>query len=197
MGATAAVLLGGGPSIAAYALAAVAATAVTITRPVQAVLMPSLARTPEELTAANVASGWIESLSILGAPALAGVLLGAGGAGTVFAVMAGVALAAAVLVAPVRGPAAAGAGNPVADTLDGLAVVAREPGPRALVWLLGSRIARDRRLRRALRRARRRGSAPRRRDSGLPERRVRRGRRARRRWSPWRSSGVAGSRPRC
>ena len=137
MGATAAVLLGGGPSLLAYGLAAVAATAVTITRPVQAVLMPSLARTPEELTATNVASGWIESLSMLGAPALAGVLLGAGGAGTVFAVMAGVALAAGVLVAPVRGPAAAGAGNPLTETLDGLAVVAREPGPRALVWLLG------------------------------------------------------------
>ena len=137
MGATAAVLLGGGPSLLAYGLAAVAATAVTITRPVQAVLMPSLARTPEELTAVNVASGWIESLSMLGAPALAGVLLGAGGAGTVFAVMAGVALAAGVLVAPVRGPAPAGAGNPLTETLDGLAVVAREPGPRALVWLLG------------------------------------------------------------
>ena len=137
MGATAGVLLGGGPAVAAYALAAVAATAVTITRPVQAVLLPSLARTPEELTAANVASGWIESLSILGAPALAGVLLGAGGAGTVFAVMAGVALAAAILVAPVSGPSAAGAGNPLAETLNGLAVVAREPGPRALVWLLG------------------------------------------------------------
>lgn len=137
MGATAAILLAGGPAVAAYALAALAATAVTITRPVQAVLMPSLARTPEELTASNVASGWIESLSILGAPALAGVLLGAGGAGTVFAVMAGVALVAAVLVAPVRGPAAAGAGSPLAETLDGLGVVAREPGPRALVWLLG------------------------------------------------------------
>jgi hypothetical protein len=137
MGATAAVLLAGGPAVAAYARAAVAATAVTITRPVQAVLMPSLARTPEELTAANVASGWIESLSMLGAPALAGVLLGAGGAGTVFAVMAGVAVGAAFLVAPVRGPAAAGAGTALAETLDGLGVVAREPGPRALVWLLG------------------------------------------------------------
>jgi hypothetical protein len=137
MGATAAVLLAGGPAALAYGLAALAATAVTITRPVQAVLLPSLARTPEELTAANVASGWIESLSVLGAPALAGVLLGTGGAGTVFAVMAGVVLAAAMFVAPVRGPAPAGAGNPLEETLEGFGVVAREPGPRALVWLLG------------------------------------------------------------
>ncbi len=137
MGATATVLLVGGPALVAYALAAVAATAVTITRPAQAVLTPSLARTPEELTAANVASGWVESLSVLGAPALAGVLLGLGGAGTVFAVMAGVALVDAVLVAPVRGPDPMGGSTALAGTLEGLRVVAREPGPRALVWLLG------------------------------------------------------------
>jgi hypothetical protein len=138
MGATATVLLSGGPALAAYGLAALAATAVTVTRPVQAVLMPSLARTPEELTAANVASGWIESVSVLGAPALAGLLLGVGGAGTVFAVMAGVVLVAAALVAPVRGPAATGAGgSALVETMDGIGVVAREPGPRALVWLLG------------------------------------------------------------
>jgi MFS family permease len=137
MAATAAVLLADGPPFAAYALAAVAATAVTVTRPVQAVLTPALARTPEELTAANVASGWIESASMLGAPALAGVLLAAGGAGAVFAVMAGAALASAILVAPLRGPAAAGGGPALDRTLDGVRAVAREPGPRSLVWLLG------------------------------------------------------------
>jgi len=134
MGTTAAVLLADGPPLLAYALAAVAATAVTITRPAQAVLTPSLARTPEELTAANVVSGWIESISVLAAPALAGVLLGAGGAGAVFAVMAGVALASALLVAPVR----AAPGAPGEDVVGGgLRVLATEPGPRALVWLLG------------------------------------------------------------
>jgi MFS family permease len=137
MSATAAVLLSHGPPFAAYALAAIAATAVTVTRPVQAVLTPALARTPDELTAANVVSGWIESVSMLAAPALAGVLLAAGGAGVVFAVMAGVALASSLLVAGIAGPPAAGPGAALEGVLSGVRAIAREPGPRALVWLLG------------------------------------------------------------
>ena len=138
MAATAGVLLADGPPVAAYACAALAATAVTVTRPAQAVLTPSLARTPEELTAANVVAGWIESVSLLVAPAVAGVLLAVSGAGVVFAVMATVALLAALLVATIRGPAPTrSGGSALADTLVGLRVVAREPGPRTLIWLLG------------------------------------------------------------
>ena len=133
MGATAAVLLGDGSSIAAYALAAAAATAVTVTRPATAALLPVLARSPEELTAANVTSGWIESVSVLVSPALAGVLLGVGGAGTVFAVMAAAAAVSCILVAGVRGPEPT---RSAAGTRTALRAAA-EPGPRALVWLLG------------------------------------------------------------
>jgi MFS family permease len=140
MGATAIVLLVADMPYLAYALAAVAATAVTITRPTQSALTPALARTPDELTATNVVSGWIESLSVLLAPALAGVILGFSGPGTVFAVMAVVALASGVLVSGVHGPAApvAGDARPLAEITAGFQVLKEEPGPRLLVGLLAA-----------------------------------------------------------
>jgi CRP-like cAMP-binding protein len=141
MGLTAGVLIAGGPAPLAYAAAAVAATAVTLTRPAQAALVPALARRPEELTAANVVSGWIESLSVLLAPALAGVLLGVSGPGWVFAVMAAVAVVSAVLVVPVPGPPPAGGDEApaavLAETAESLRLVRGEPAVRLLVLLLG------------------------------------------------------------
>ena len=118
MGATGVVILAGGPAPLAYACAAVAATLVTCTRPTQAALTPALARSPEELTATNVVSGWVENTSILAATAATGVLLDLTGPGVVFAVSAGIGAAAALLVAPVRGPAGAPRGDDGTTPLD-------------------------------------------------------------------------------
>ncbi len=141
MGATAVVLIEEGPPWLAYAGAAIAATSVTPTRPTLAALRPALARTPEELTAANVVSGWNESVSVLVAPALAGVLITQWGPGWVFLVMAVLVLGGAALVLPITGPAPAAAEartGAVGELLEGFRVLRREPAARLLVGLLGS-----------------------------------------------------------
>ena len=92
------------PAFLIYALAAAAATSITLTRPAQNGLLPHLAPTPEALTAANAALATIENGSILIAPAVAAVLLAVAGPGLVFAVMAAALTVGAVVVAGVRAP---------------------------------------------------------------------------------------------
>src|SRR5215472_13364755 len=61
--------------MAAYAAAVVASTAVTTTRPAQSTMIPSLAVTPGQLTAANVIVGWAEAAGIAIAGSLTGSLI--------------------------------------------------------------------------------------------------------------------------
>jgi MFS family permease len=146
MAATAAALLGEAPIPLVYALAALAAVAITITRPAQSALLPSLARTTDELTAANVATGWTESISVLAGTALAALLLKLTGAGVVYATMAGLVAGSALLVLPVRTPPGPdrAAGQPTAGprtggrlaALVGFSTLARERLPRLSVGLL-------------------------------------------------------------
>ena len=86
MAAAALALATGAPAPVVYALATLTATAITMTRPVQSALLPDVATTPDQLTAANVASGTIEGAGTLLGPALAGVLTAVGGPALVFAV---------------------------------------------------------------------------------------------------------------
>jgi MFS family permease len=95
-------LLTDSPPVVVYLLAALVAVAATAFRPAEASLVPTLARTPEELTAANVTASTIESIGIFGGPALGGVLLAATGPATVFVVTAGLLLCSAVLLVGVR-----------------------------------------------------------------------------------------------
>ena len=90
------------PALVVYALLVGPAVAFTMTRPTQSVFAPGLARTPRELAATNVASGWIESVSVLVAPVAAGILLAVGSPWLVFAVMGAACALGAFLVAPLR-----------------------------------------------------------------------------------------------
>jgi MFS family permease len=142
MGMTAVALMVEAPIAVVYALAALAATSVTLTRPAQGSLLPSLARSPEELTAANAAVGWIESLSMFGGPAVAGVLLALSGPGAVFAAMSGALLVSAFLTARIEVRSAPAEpmqdGSPLGDLLGGFRALVRERRPRLVVLLMGS-----------------------------------------------------------
>ncbi len=71
-----------------YGLAIAATIATTPFRSSQAALTPTLARTPEELTAANAVASGVESIAVFAGPALAGVLFGVASTGAVFLVTA-------------------------------------------------------------------------------------------------------------
>jgi MFS family permease len=113
IGAAAAVA-GEAPAGVVYALAGFVSIVSTAFRPAQAALLPSLARTPEELTAANVASSTIESIASFAGPALGGLLLVATSTGVVFAVTSGAFVWSALLVFGV--PAAPRVRDPEAGT---------------------------------------------------------------------------------
>ena len=99
MAATAFALGVGAPALLIYALATATATAVAVSRPLNASLLPEVVVTPDDLTAANVASGMGESAGSLLGPLGAGLLVGIGGPTAVFAVAAVGNLVGAALVA--------------------------------------------------------------------------------------------------
>jgi MFS family permease len=94
--------LADGPAPAVYALAALVAVVSTAFQPAQAALIPTLARDPRELTAANVASSTVESVGSFLGPAFGGLLLAVTSPGVVFAVTAGAFVWSAFNVARIR-----------------------------------------------------------------------------------------------
>jgi MFS family permease len=88
--------------ILVFGFAAVLGFAVTLIRPALQALLPSLARTPEELIAANGATSTIESFGTLVGPLLAGLLVSVADAGVVFAAGACALLVGAILLLAVR-----------------------------------------------------------------------------------------------
>jgi MFS family permease len=93
-----------GPAIAVYALSTLVVVLGTAFRPAQAAMLPSLARDPSELTAANVSSSTIESVGFFVGPALAGLLLALANQQTVILLDAATFLWSAVLILGLHAP---------------------------------------------------------------------------------------------
>jgi MFS family permease len=139
MAATAVAVIAGVP-LAAYAAAVVASAAVTTTRPAQSTVIPSVSVTPDQLTAANVVVSWVEAAGIVAAGLLVGALISVAGIASVFAVCAGLGLAAALLVARLRVPPLASAPERTPAVLAGLGesirLTVRQPRLRLMLALL-------------------------------------------------------------
>ena len=136
------------PSLAVYALAVVGTVAATPFAPAQAALLPDLARTPQQLTAANASSSTIDSAGTFVGPALGGLLLAATSTAVVFAATAGFFLWSAFNVARIgrheppaathdEGEQTSGSGW-MHESLAGFRTIAAEPGLRLLVGLLAA-----------------------------------------------------------
>ena len=131
------------PSVVAYALAVVASTAMCTTRPAQSAVLPSTARVAQELTAANVVTGWAENFGIVLSAAIAAIFLKIGQISWLFAVSAALVGVAAILVVPVRVTGIALADEtddqPGVNALfEGFVVTARDERARLLTGLLSA-----------------------------------------------------------
>lgn len=124
MAATAIGLGVGAPALIIYAFATATATAVASSRPLHASLLPEVVASPDDLTAANVASGMAESAGSLLGPLGAGLLVGLGGPTAVFAVASLGNLVGAILVArlALAGGALAPAGVALGEIVENDAV---------------------------------------------------------------------------
>lgn len=139
---TTAIVVMEGPPALVYVLAGLVAIAYSAVRPAQAALLPSVARTPKELTAANVTSSTIESLGIFGGPAIGGLLLAATGEEVVFGAAAAAFLLSAILISRVRVDAQPEPRERregvFREFSAGFVTLYRERGLRVLVFLLTS-----------------------------------------------------------
>ncbi len=142
--ATAVAMLAELPVAIVYLFAAVTASSLVVTRPTQSALLPSLARTPDELTAANGAAGVVEGAGILIGPLAAAAILTQSTPATVFlagATALAVAAVSTVRLRPVGGLALMVerdlSDEPVgAGFLAGLRVVAGDRDARIVVLIL-------------------------------------------------------------
>lgn len=127
---------------AIYVLTALVGLMQSLFRPTQAALLPSLARSPEELTAANLVLTTIESVGIFMGPAIGGIMLALTGTDAVFAASAVAFLLSALLLAGVR-PERESERMPLKtgllrESFAGFATIAHDSRLRLIVGLYGA-----------------------------------------------------------
>ncbi|MDX6550772.1 MAG: hypothetical protein QOJ31_1456 [Gaiellales bacterium] len=131
----------GGPRLAVFALAPLINLAICVPRPAQAVLLPSIVESAEELAAANAGQGWLESAATLIVPIMVALLLAAGGPALATAGMAALAGLAALVVLTIGGPlpfASSTDRSTDGRALSSLRLIARQPATLVLVAVLGA-----------------------------------------------------------
>jgi Major Facilitator Superfamily/Cyclic nucleotide-binding domain len=140
VGVTTALVAMDGPSLAVYAVATVTTSLGTVFRPAEASLMPLLATSPEELTAANVSSSTFDSTGVFAGPAVAAFLLALQGPALAFGFVVVTFFWSAYFVARVHTPAGAKADDEddaeeATSFISGFRTIAREPRLRLLIGL--------------------------------------------------------------
>jgi MFS family permease len=140
MAAAAAVVYFDASAVLVYVLVGIVTLASTAFRPAQVAALPGLARTPDELTAANLASSAIATLAGFIGPAAGGLLIAVTSVEVVFLITTLVFLWAAFLVARVRAPAplrdsAATGSGIVREAAAGFVALGSEPALRLLLTL--------------------------------------------------------------
>ncbi len=144
IGAIALALAADSPRTVVFALAALAAVVGAPVRPATLALVPMLARTPQELVAANVSSSTLEGVGTFVGPVVGGVLAARYGVDVAVAVAAGVYVVCAALVSGIHRAgdvthARRGAErSTVGELLGGVRTLREEPHPRLIVLLFAS-----------------------------------------------------------
>jgi MFS family permease len=131
------------PAVSIYLLAVLVMLVSQAFQPAEAALLPTLAETPEELAAANVASTTIEAAGYFVGPALAGILLAVSNVETVFAVTAVAFLWSAAMLALIRlrapePPREAARGSWKQEALAGFRTIWRDSMLRLIVGLFAA-----------------------------------------------------------
>ena len=141
-GMTALAFFSGAPVAVVFALALLMNLMAVLLRPAVWALLPNLSRTPEQLVACNAVASIFEGLAWLVGPAMAAVMIGVADEGVAFVATALILAASTIYSARVKAAHIVQKAPPerrvLAETLDGVRGVTRNPSARVLFGLFGA-----------------------------------------------------------